>query len=481
MPNLFSSLRECLGFSQIIRSTVFKISSALTLKSLRFPIGVEIIYKPFSKFFIITIFIFIVSCAPVNNTSKNIFVKNYPNETKETKETKENSKESAIQNADSEEILKTKKKKNIENVGSVNISNQVEILLPNLHSSKITKNLINSLELAVYKNEINNVQLNINKYGDLKDLDFRMSKIAKPGKMFVGTLNSKEAKVVKNYCSKEILFFSFAGDKDLAGGCVYLINFFPEDDLIALFNYFPTDSKIALLYPENFYGYQINSIIDDIAKKSKSLIINRASYKEDLTNARHAIKELGKFELRKYELERQKIILKNKDDIVSKNALKKIKKFETLGEVDFTHIILPDYGIRLLEIAPLLPFYDVDPNKVQFVGTGVWDDRIFFNEPSLQNAIFSGIEFKKRRKFFEDYLYIYSEKPLRISTIPYDLVGILSYLLNKKFSLNEAYDFMNNNKIKFDGIDGKFYFENNLIVRELDILQINNGSTKKLN
>ena len=478
MPNLFSSLRECLGFSQIIRSTVFKISSALTLKSLRLPIGVEIIYKPFSKFFIITIFIFIVSCAPVNNTSKNIFVKNYP---KETKETKENSKESAIQNADSEEILKTKKKINIENVGSVNISNQVEILLPNLHSSKITKNLINALELAVYKNEINNVQLNINKYGDLKDLDFRMSKIAKPGKIFVGTLNSKEAKVVKNYCSKEILFFSFAGDKDLAGGCVYLINFFPEDDLIALFNYFPTDSKIALLYPENFYGYQINSIIDDIAKKSKSLIINRASYKEDLTNARLAIKELGKFEFRKHELERQKIILKNKDDIVSKNALKKIKKFETLGEVDFTHIILPDYGIRLLEIAPLLPFYDVDPNKVQFVGTGVWDDRIFFNEPSLQNAIFSGIEFKKRRKFFEDYLYIYSEKPLRISTIPYDLVGILSYLLSKKFSLNEAYDFMNNNKIKFDGIDGKFYFENNLIVRELDILQINNGSTKKLN
>ena len=478
MPNLFNSLRECLGFSQIIRSTVFKISSALTLKSLRFPIGVEMIYKPFSKFFIITIFIFIVSCVPVNNTSKNIFVKNYPNEIKETNE---NSKESSIQNADSEEILKTKKKINIENVGSVKISNQVEILLPNLHNSKITKNLINALELAVYKNEINNVQLNINKYGDLKDLDFRMSKIAKPGKIFVGTLNSKEAKVVKNYCSKGILFFSFSGDKDLAGECAYLINFFPEDDLIALFNYFPTDSKIALLYPENFYGYQVNSIIDDIAKKSKSLIINRASYKEDLTNARHAIKELGKFELRKYELERQKIILKNKDDIVSKNALKKIKKFETLGEVDFTHIILPDYGIRLLEIAPLLPFYDVDPNKVQFVGTGVWDDRIFFNEPSLQNAIFSGIEFKKRRKFFEDYLYIYSEKPLRISTIPYDLVGILSYLLNKKFSLNEAYDFMNNNKIKFDGIDGKFYFENNLIVRELDILQINNGSTKKLN
>ena len=395
-------------------------------------------------------------------------IKNYPKEIEESNEINTNSKE----------IVKTKTKTNFTNI---NILNEVEILLPKLYDSKITNNLINSFELAIYKNQIDNVQLNINKYSDLKDLDFRMSQITSPGKIFVGTLNANETELVKNYCNKGIIFFSFTSDKKLAGECVYLVNFFPEDDLLALFNYFPNDSKIALLYPENFYGYGINAIIDTIAEKSRSLIINRASYKEDLTNAREAIKQLGKFELRKYELERQKIILKNKDDIVSKKALNKIKRFETLGEVDFTHIILPDYGIRLLEIAPLLPFYDVDPNKVQFVGTGVWDDKVFFDEPSLQGAIFSGIEEKKRRKFFDDYLYIYKEKPLRISTISYDLIGILSYLLNQKFNLNEAFSFMNNNKIKFDGIDGKFYFKNNIIVRELDILQINKGSAKKLN
>ena len=69
-----------------------------------------------------------------------------------------------------------------------------------------------------------------------------------------------------------------------------------------------------------------------------------------------------------------------------------------------------------MEIAPLLPFYDVDPNKVQFVGTGVWDDKVFFDEPSLQGAIFSGIEEKKRRKFFDDY-FIFIKKNLYESTI----------------------------------------------------------------
>ena len=241
------------------------------------------------------------------------------------------------------------------------------------------------------------------------------------------------------------------------------------------------NSKIALLYPENNYGYNINKIIDPIASSSKSLIINRSSYKEDLSNARESIKELGKYELRRFELERQKTILKTKTDEISKDALKKIQRFETLGDVDFTHLILPDYSVRLLEIAPLLPFYDVDPNKVQFVGTGVWDDKIFFDEPALQGSIFSGIEEEKRLDFFRDYLYVYKEKPIRTSTIPYDIVGIISYIINKKMSLKDAYIFLNNNKIKFDGIDGRFFFKNNIISRDLDILQINQGSTKKLN
>ncbi len=225
----------------------------------------------------------------------------------------------------------------------------------------------------------------------------------------------------------------------------------------------------------------INEIVDEVASKSKSIIVARASYKEDLSNARDAIKQLGKYELRKKELERQKEILKNKNDEISKNALKKIEKFETAGNVDFTHLILPDYSIRLLEIAPLLPFYDIDPQKVQFVGTGVWDDRAFFTEPTLQGAIFSGIEEKHREKFFSDYDYVYNERPLRTATIPYDLVGVLSYLVNENFSIQKTSNFLNSGKIKFEGIDGNFFFLNNVISRELNILEIQNGSVKKLN
>ena len=375
----------------------------------------------------------------------------------------------------------SEKKKTSNGFEGTNLIEKVEIILPELTNQNIANKLINSFELSVYKKKITNVSFNINRYYDLDELEKKLEASAKPGKIFIGTLSADATLLVKRYCDRGILFFSFSSDKSNAKDCVYLVNFFPEDDLNALFRFFPKDSKVALLYPENSYGYNINKIIDSIASVSESFIINRASYKEDLTNAREAIKELGKYEFRRLELERQKNILKKKDDDLSRAALKKIQRFETAGNVDFTHLILPDYSIRLLEIAPLLPFYDVDPDVVQFVGTGVWDDKIFFNEPSLQGAIFSGIEEKNRNEFFNDYKFVYKENPIRILTIPYDLIGILSYMLKEKMNLNKAHNLLNSEKIKFDGVDGKFYFSNNIIFRELDILEIKNGIATKLN
>ena len=469
MSNLFNSLSECLGFSQIMKLTEFKIFFALKLISSRFPMGVDTIYNPFARVSIILTLIFIVSCVPANNqSSQNVLVESYPEKISEV----------SVIDTENKDFLK---KKQTDPFANYLLNTEVEIILPRYKKPNVTRNLINALELSIYKKEIKKISLNINSYIDIKELEKLLIEKAKPGKIFIGTLTPESSKIVKNYCYKGILFFSFAPDKSLADECVYLINFFPEDDLIALFNHFPEGSRIALLFPENAYGYYINHIIDSIADESSSLIVNRASYKEDLTNAREAIKELSKYELRKYELNRQKKILEKKDDVISKKALKKIEKFETIGEVDFTHLILPDYSIRLLEIAPLLPFYDVDPNKVKFVGTGVWDDKIFFDEPSLQGAIFSGIDEVNRLTFLNDYEKIYQEKPIRTATLPYDLLGIVSYIINQKMTIAQAYDLLDNSQIKFDGIDGKFSFVENVIFRELDILKIAKGSAIKLN
>ena len=80
-----------------------------------------------------------------------------------------------------------------------------------------------------------------------------------------------------------------------------------------------------------------------------------------------------------------------------------------------------------------------------------------------------------------NYLTIYKEYPIRTITIMYDLVGLLSYIVENKFTVFSTINLLNDNTISFDGIDGKFSFENNLIKRELKILEISDGVAKLIN
>ena len=141
-------------------------------------------------------------------------------------------------------------------------------------------------------------------------------------------------------------------------------------------------------------------------------------------------------------------------------------------------MIIADYGLRLLQVAPLLPYYDIDPNNVQFVGTGAWDDEVFYDEPSLSGSIYPGIEFRNRQELDKNYYELYNERLLRISTLPYDLVGLIDFVINSNHTISSLYKLLNENNTKFSGVDGSFYFLNNSIERDLDILKIEKGKVK---
>jgi len=461
MPNLFSSFRECLGFSQIMKLDSFKILIALIVISSRLPIGVETIYRPFFKSAILILLTIIISCTPQNYSILQ----------------KDSHEDPIIITTDkkNQEIDEDKNIKKINFFEETLVLGNVEILLPKTNNKTITQNFLNAFELSLYSKKIQNITLSINLYEDQEDLERIITTKSNPGKIFIGPLTSSDTKGLSKFCNKGIIIFSFASDRRLANECIYLINFFPEDDLKTIFSALNDNSKIALLYPENDYGNYINSIIDFVALNHNFFIINKASYKEDLTDARSAIKRLSKYDFRKKEIERQKNILKSKSDDVSTKALKKLKNFETAGVIDFTHILLPDYSIRLLQIASLLLFYDIDLNKVQLVGTGVWDDKVFFSEISLQGSIFPGVDEKKRSDYFHQYFENYNTKPIRTITIPYDLIGILSYIINTKMNLGNVYEMLDDGSIKFNGIDGKFSFKKNIISRDLNMLRIVRG------
>ena len=441
--------------------------------SSKLPIGVETIERPLIILFIFYVFIFFISCAPVN-LSKQVPKNTQENTISEKPVTTKNKNKVVEKKEDKQE----KQEKILNNIF---LDKTIIALFAKDDDEKITKQFLNSYELAIYNLEIKNINLQIEFFETKKDLKKIIENNLSPGRLFLGPIQTKHTKILNNYCNYNVIFFSFSSRSSLANDCVYLLNFFPKNELSQLLLYLKEDAKVALLYPENEYGYLINSYVDDVIFESLAILVNRSSYKDDLSNVRDSIKELGKYELRKYELNRQKQILSSKKDEKSKKRLKKLERFKTTSDYDFTHILIADYGLNLLQVAPLLPYYDIDPNIVQFMGTGVIDDKTFFYEPSLQGAIFPGIPETSRINIINNYLEIYDDEFLRISTLPYDLIGLINFIYTKEHKLGDVIKLLNNPNKKFDGIDGNFYFKDNMIERDLNILKIDNGNSFVIN
>jgi len=411
-----------------------------------------------------------MSCTPVNLSKQDpkIFQENTP----QKKQIDDKTKNNIVEKKEYQEEITSKNTK---------LHKTVVALFAKDDDLKLTNQFLNTYELGIYNLGIKNVDLKIEYFENDKDLKNIIENNLLEGRVFLGPIQSKYAKNLNHFCKNDVIFFSFSSESSLAKDCIYLINFFPKNELTQLLLYLNEDAKVALLYPENEYGYLINNFIDDLIFESPAILVNRSSYQDDLSNVREAIKELGKYELRKYELNRQKQILSNKGDVKSKQRLKKLDRFKTTSDYDFTHVLIADYGLNLLQVAPLLPFYDIDPNIVQFMGTGVIDDKSFFYEPSLQGAIFPGIAESSRKNLINEYLQIYEEEFLRISTLPYDLIGLINFIYSKEFKFDEVIDLLNNPNTQFEGIDGNFNFKNNIIERDLDILSIRNGDAIKIN
>ena len=70
---------------------------------------------------------------------------------------------------------------------------------------------------------------------------------------------------------------------------------------------------------------------------------------------------------------------------------------------------------------------------------------------------------------------------MRTSTLAYDMIGLLSYIYQQDMFLDDVYDLLNNYNTQFEGIDGGFYFKDNIIERNLDIVKISKGKTLKVN
>jgi len=87
-------------------------------------------------------------------------------------------------------------------------------------------------------------------------------------------------------------------------------------------------------------------------------------------------------------------------------------------------ILLPEGGTALRSLAPLLPFYGIDPSRVLFMGTSRWDDRDSVREPALRGGVFAAADKEARETFLSNFERAYGDAPSSLASLAYDAVQL---------------------------------------------------------
>jgi len=267
---------------------------------------------------------------------------------------------------------------------------------------------------------------------------------------------------------------AFSTDRSVAGDGVYLIGFMPEQqvDRVVSFTARQGLSRFAALIPANAYGDTVAVAMQNVVAREGAAITRVEVLTGGPDSFQEQVQVLADYQARRSELSAVRAQLRARDDEVSRRTLERLEGRETVGEVGFDAVMLAEGGDRLRALAPLLPFYDVDPSRVQFIGTGLWDEPNLGREPALVGGWFAGPEPQASTDFRTRYQQLYGKLPPRIASLAYDATALAAVLARTRTPPYYEVDALTN-PAGFAGIDGIFRFgADGISERGLAILEI---------
>lgn len=268
---------------------------------------------------------------------------------------------------------------------------------------------------------------------------------------------------------------AFTNDRSAAGGGVYLLSFLPDEEVSRIVAHAANQGRrsIAALIPEGAYGELVLEAFGRAANRYGIAISRIEIYPREAEALFSPVRDLADYDSRHQAYLREREVLQEMDDDLAQELLKELQSVETIGEVPFDAVLLPEGGGLVRSLAALLPFYEVDPEKVMFLGTGLWQDPSLLREPPLNGARFAAPNYQRWAEFVGRYRGLYGEAPPRIATLAYDAMALVASLAREPFpEARFGRDaFLDPNG--FSGVDGLFRFtETGTAERRLSVIEI---------
>ncbi|MBT4218633.1 MAG: ABC transporter substrate-binding protein [Rhodospirillaceae bacterium] len=222
----------------------------------------------------------------------------------------------------------------------------------------------------------------------------------------------------------------FSSDRTITGDGVYTMGFFPETEVERVVAYARSSGiqRFAALAPGNAYGQAVVETLKQTAMMLGAEVSRVQFYDPDSDDFSGVVQEMADYEIRRQALLDQRADLARRDSDLSRRVLERLEKLQTIGDVPYDALLLADGGKRLLAVAALLPFYDIDPKKVRMLGTGQWDAPGLGSEPALLNGWYAGPPPRARAEFVDQYRKTYGALPHRLATLAYDATALAAVM-----------------------------------------------------
>ena len=303
--------------------------------------------------------------------------------------------------------------------------------------------------------------------------------------IIIGPLFSENIKVTQPIAKEAgIKMIGFSTDQEVAGDGVYLLSFRPEEQVGRVIKYASDQryEKFAALIPDTVYGGVIMNVLEPLVATQFNELVALEVYPADASLLDEPVKRIANYDYRRQEFLDEMSFLRSlgRNDDMGQEFINEIRNLETLGDVNFDAILLPEGGSMLGSLAPLLSYYEIDLSKVKVLGTGLWRDQMLFNEPQLQGGWFAAPEDDLANQFIERYQKAFSRTPPRLVTLGYDAMALIANIVRTQ----RAPTFSNRiltNPDGFAGLDGIFRFHRSgLVERGLAVFEVASDAFVKI-
>lgn len=278
--------------------------------------------------------------------------------------------------------------------------------------------------------------------------------IAEGARMIIGPLLRDSVAAVGPVAqAHNVNVVSFSSDETVAGDGVFVMGFLPRAQVERVVQHVASLGvlRFAVLAPDTDYGRLVAQATLEAVVRNGGELTKTAFYDPTAPDVSGTVREFANYDLRSEE------------------------QRENGEGLDYEAVMLPEGGVKLLQVAPQLPFFDVDPEKVRFLGTGQWDSSVVFRETNLLGGMFAAPPPAARARFVQSYTEAFGEPPPRLATLGYDATALAAVLSREPGGPDFSRAALTANN-GFSGTDGIFRFlPDGTVQRSLAVLQIGRG------